>query len=255
MQLLLVARQLRELALAFLFGHPLQLSLARIDRFLALGEITNAVGRLLVLLRRSFLDLRALLVVGALLPLQLFIEQRRQVLRLTVAAAAAGVAVLLLGDLAAPYFRLCLQQTVERRHLVGDRLTGTIGRELLNRLRHRGDRGRDRVVARGGLRRADDLLREKSGAARPAGPKCTLRPGLQLCLRLRDGLDVSRRTSTTRPALDVPGRADDLLLRRDERVQLLIGSAGARIRLALRSHELLVERTHFEKEEIASRFR
>ncbi len=159
----MITREPGQLALAFLLGHPLELTLACVDGFLAFGEVADPIGGLLFVLRLlgPFLHLRALLVVGSLLALQLLVEECRQVLTLAVAATAAAVAVLLLGNLTPADFSLGLHQAVECGHLVTDRIASSVGRELLDRLRHRRHGGRDRTLTRGRLRRTNDLLRQE----------------------------------------------------------------------------------------------
>src|SRR4029453_13763470 len=108
------------------------------------------------------------LVIRFLIPLQFFVEQRGEVLFGTVSAAAAPVG--LLGHLPPPYFGLRLQQAVERRHLVRQRVLRTVRRKLLERFLHSGDRIRDRIVA---ARRLDGGIRPeplRRGAPRPAPP-------------------------------------------------------------------------------------
>ena len=90
-------------------------------------------------------------------------------------------------------------------------------------------------------------------SSRPLAAGRLLGARLQLDLRVGDRLDVGRRSSGARTPLDVPRRADDLLLRRDQAFEL--GARGRGHRLALRHRVLLVERLHLEKEDLASRQR
>ena len=140
-------------------------------------------------------DLRPRLVVGPLLALQLLVEERRQILALPAGPAVAG-AGLLLHHLAPADFRLRLQQPLQRRHLVRQRVAGPLPFELLERPRHRCDRRADRIGPAGVTAQAaagQRMLRRRTApGARPRRAiVICFGARLQLRLRLRDRLDVA----------------------------------------------------------------
>ena len=124
-----------------------QLALAAIQVLLPPREILDAIERIVIRLPllRALLDLRALLVVGPLLALQLLVEERGQILARAIAAAAAGAAGLL-HHLAAADFRLRLQQPVQRGHFMRDRVARALRAELLDGACHRFDGCRDALT-------------------------------------------------------------------------------------------------------------
>ena len=172
---------------------------------------------------RRFGRLRRRLVVGPLLPLQLAIEQRRQIAVAAVRSALTRGARRLLHHLTAPHFGLRLQQPLERRHLV---LESRRRSARPAAARPRGPSPRSppppdhapRARAPPRLRGGSDLLREEP-ARRRAGrrrPSARARPFSSACASA-DRLDVLGRSSRARPPLEIPGRVDDFLLRGDQR--------------------------------------
>ena len=261
LQFLLVAGQFLELPLALFGAHAGQLTLAAVDLFLSACKIADPVERrligLVLLLLFAGLDLRTLLVIGALLTLQFLVEQCRKVLRLPVAAAAAGVG-LLLHHLPAPHFGLRLHEMVQRGHLVRDRVSRPGRRQLFNGAGHGLEGVRDRITARRPLwrRLLHDVLRHApTTAASTSGTEGTFHPRLQLGLRLGNRLDVLLRPAGVRTALDVPCRADDLLLCGDEALELGITGGTTGASLTLRLFVLGVEGMYLEKEHIGLRDR
>ena len=225
-QFLLLAREPFELPLRFL-GVELRLGELRCRR--ASSSCRRASSRMrssasLSCRSGCLVRLPRRLVVRPLLPLQLAIEQRRQILSAAVRCRPTAGARGLLHHLPAPDFGLRLQQALKRRHLVRKRLGGP---RAVAAARRRapiaatalGDRiaGPAGVTRRGG---GSDLLRHE----RPRPPRGRrghlLGARLQLRLRLPDGLDVGRRTAGGRSPLEVPGGVDDLLLRGDQRLDL-----------------------------------
>ena len=185
------------------------------------------------------------LVVGLLLPLQLAIEEVGQILRLAVAVAAAA-AVLLLLDLALPDFRLRLEQRVQRRHLVRNRVGGLLRLQLLQRAGHRVDGVAHRIAGRrllrGRLRPRRTAAKRLPGRCGGAGarrrPPARRAPFSSACASATFLMSAADRPAA-RPALQVPRRADDLLLRRDQPFELLAAGAGPIAWLCAREYSSL----------------
>ncbi len=167
-QLVLLAHQLLELALQ-LVGRQLrarEIALLAAQLFLPSRQIADPIER-----ARAFLvvwllfDLRPGLVVGLLLALQLAIEQVGQILTLT-AVPAARPPLLCCEHLSASDLRFRLEQRVQRRHLVRDRVRRVLSSQLLDGASHRRNRVGHGIGRRLGLRR--DLLR-RPGTVRRRG--------------------------------------------------------------------------------------
>ena len=198
---------------------------------------------------------RRRLVVGLLLLAQLLVEERRQVGRVAIAAAAPA---LLTRHLTALHVGLGAQELIERLPLVwqgGRRL------QLLERGRgpaHGLDRQAHRVVTHfvhGGGPTAPARRATAGGLELVAG--FLRRTLFERALRGGQRLDVLSRSSPARAppaAVDLPGSDDDLLLRRGQVLHALRLRARGH-RLALRGHELVVERLHLEEVDITARFR
>src|SRR5207342_973372 len=112
---------------------------------------------------------------------------------------------------------------------------------------------------RRGRRRAAPGPRSRPGIAHralPEGAPGLLDPRFQLTFRLADGLNILLgpcAIGCARSPIQFPRGDDDLLLRRDEIVQLLVALSAAHGGLALGERELLLERLHLEEEDVAAR--
>jgi hypothetical protein len=193
-QLFLFARQLLEFTPGRLCRLRPRRQIALLPRqlFLTPRQVANLVERALssLLLGRA-LGRGLLFVVRALLPLQLAVEERRQVLRMPVAETAAAVRPLL-RDLTPPDVGLRAQQRVQRRHLVRHRVSRLQALQLLRGFTHRLD-GLEHGILRGGrpLRRGGHLQEPAEAAplARRARRALGARP--ELDLRIGHALDVA----------------------------------------------------------------
>src|SRR5260221_6570661 len=255
-QLFLLSRQLFELTLHLFRGQAAlrEVALLPAQLFLPAREVLDLVERAVgpgpLGLR---LDLGLGFVAVLRLALQLAIEQVRQILSLAIAVASDAPLLLLL-HLTVADVGLRLEQGVQRRHLVRNRVGGLLRLQLLERAAHRVDGVAHRIAGRRvRTRRPRQDLQWRfltNPAALPRGAGRLLGAPLQLRLRVGDVLDVGPRPPGRRAPLEVPRRADDFLLRRDQSFHLL-GGARRHSRLALRQRVLLVERPHFEEEDLA----
>ena len=257
-QLGLVAREPLETALHFLLVHLLaiarQVVLLTGQRFLPPRQRTHFFEQLVARVGLALFHALRRLVVGLLLPLQLAIEQRREILLVAVRPAAAAVG-LLARDLAALDLGFGPQQMVQRLHLGWQRLVGLHRVERPLGARHRLRRRQQRRLL---------VLRAANDGARPPAPPapsiCACRPAVSARRRSADCARPSVLTSAAdtpgvgagRSALKLPGADDDVLLLADQVVDLL--PAGARHGLALRHRELVHKRRHLEEEDVAARF-
>ena len=207
-----------------------ELALLAAQLFLPPRQVPESVERAVGLLAFGLrFDLRLVLVVRLLLPLQLAIEQVGQILRLAVADAAAAVrsAAATPGACGSPPAPGAARSAPPSRAEWRRRSSASAAaarRGSSPRRRRAPDRRRRPATA---ARR----LRSLAGRRRPGG-SCPMRrrgrcraggllgPRLQLGLRVGDVLDVGRRLAGAGAPLEVPGRADDLLLRRDQPFEL-----------------------------------
>ena len=229
--------------LALLLG---ELVLAARQRLHALERVVLLVGAVLAAARGV-----AVLVVGLLLPHQLFVEERRQIL-VAGAAAAAPAAAALPGHLTLGLLGGELEQLVVGRHLVRHGVVRLEGPERRFRLGHRSGGTRQRRRHRR-IRRRRHPLGSAATRRRAAGlRRKRLGPGPQLALGLGDRAHVRRRLAGDGAPLQLPRRDDDLLLRLEE-IGGRAGAAAAHAGLALGGEERLAERPHLEEEDIAPR--
>ena len=253
-QLRLLAREPLEAALQFVRAQALALSgkvfLLPRELLLPPRQLAHAVERAVAAAVLTFLRALLRLVVGLLLPLQLAIEQGREILLRAVGPTGPRPVCLLPHDLTALDFRLRAQQVVQCFHFRGQRLGGLHGVECGLRAAHR-CRGAGQRVLRGG---ADRIALHDARSAPWIAHLCgrTLGPFLQLPLRTADRPHVLGRTARAGAAIQLPRRHDDVLLGGDEIVERSI-AASAAARLALCRRELLFERLHLEEEDVAAR--
>src|SRR5206468_11228579 len=127
LQLHLLARERLEPPFPLLFRESGvgEVALFAGERFLAFRQLADPIEIVRLLLIGPLLAPGFRLVIVRLPAFQLAVEECREVLPLTP-AAAIGRAVVRLRDLAAAHFRLRAQQRVERGHLVRNRRAGLL---------------------------------------------------------------------------------------------------------------------------------
>ena len=268
-QLVLLACELLELTLQLGLAHlpPLELLLLLEQLVLPPRELADLVerarARLIFLLRAG-----RRLVIGLLRPLQLLVEERRDVVIPVVIAGAARTG-LLACHLPSLHIGLRLEEMIQRFHLRRQRVCsfegierghgaahGVGGRRHLVLLGHRlaGFEGFRRLLTAASARRLASAW--ISHGRFPERVRGLLDARLELGLGASDRPDVLLRLCAfgrPRSTIQFPRCDDDLFLRIDEIVdRAAIARAGHR--LALRHCEFLLERLDLEEENVAARF-